>query len=564
MGDDFPTLHALVLLVTADSRGHSEIGLTSAGGKHGCRRCNVTGEYIEQRRHYYYGNFRQRCNSPPSRTAEESRRSGQLIDNASTTVEKARLSRDFGVTGECIFYRLYDLYQFDPVKDLVIDAMHAIVLNLVRRELEDHVFATMGDNASRAVEERDPAIGGVHRRDDLIQALSKVNWTTELRDGRIPTLNPDPASNSKLGNWKAEEFSKFVAVAPSVLAGIIPRAVYDCFMLLVKIHNLVFSHYLRYSGWQIQHITYLKNLLCRHTILYEDLYGLSACTENVEYSLHLTEDIYRHSTLDNYWCYVYERLVKYYKNQTTNMKNVAKTFSTRASQERFVKMYLAVHNLGAVHVPETSTPVSEFEPLQTPSISAAISLKEQLSQDSSLSSKQRLCEGIIIGSGKITKLTSHQLNDVMFWTQHQLPKEDYPDVAIEYTKILINSEIGVGTVYRLGDVVAIRDPFDADAEWVMELTRIFSYGPINGRYFSFVDGHYYVPRTVRRTTVLEAWTQQPKLTKRTYAQLCVQKSSQVERKVILYPDPHHRDDPSFFLSVDTENFVQPVPVEVPF
>jgi len=39
--------------------------------------------------------------------------------------------------------------------------------------------------------------------------------------------------------------------------------------------------------------------------MYEELYGLSACTENVEYSLHMPDDIVCHSTLDNYWCYLY-------------------------------------------------------------------------------------------------------------------------------------------------------------------------------------------------------------------------------------------------------------------
>ena len=39
-------------------------------------------------------------------------------------------------TGECIFYHLYDLCGFDPVLDLSIDAMHTIVLNTVKTELE--------------------------------------------------------------------------------------------------------------------------------------------------------------------------------------------------------------------------------------------------------------------------------------------------------------------------------------------------------------------------------------------------------------------------------------------
>lgn len=76
-----------------------------------------------------------------------------------------------------------DIYRFDRVKDLVIDAMHAAVLNLLRRELEDDIFGDMGPNAALEIEDRDPVLGGVLRRNDLIAALSKVNWTNELRDG---------------------------------------------------------------------------------------------------------------------------------------------------------------------------------------------------------------------------------------------------------------------------------------------------------------------------------------------------------------------------------------------
>ena len=48
------------------------------------------------------------------------------------------------------------------------------------------------------------------------------------------------------------------------------------------------------------------------------MYGLQACTPNLEHSIHMTDDIVRHSTLDNYWCYVYERLVSFHKEETTN------------------------------------------------------------------------------------------------------------------------------------------------------------------------------------------------------------------------------------------------------
>ena len=55
---------------------------------------------------------------------------------------------------------------------------------------------------------------------------------------------------------------------------------------------------------------------------------------------HVVEDVSHHSIPDNYWCYMYERQVKYYKRQTTNMKTLCKTLADRAAQLQFVQSYL--------------------------------------------------------------------------------------------------------------------------------------------------------------------------------------------------------------------------------
>ena len=148
---------------------------------------------------------------------------------------------------------------------------------------------------------------------------------------------------SQIGHWKAEDISEFIQVAPVVLRGLIPCKAYTCFCYLNEIHNLVFSKRLRIEGWNEDHSKYFKQLLCSHAILYEELYGINACTENVEYSLHMPEDVKRHSTLDNYWCYLYERQVKYYKQQTSNMKSLCKTFADRACQLQFMMTFLSTH-----------------------------------------------------------------------------------------------------------------------------------------------------------------------------------------------------------------------------
>ena len=55
--NDIDCLRVTPLLATADSKAHAEIGLTASGGRKGCRRCNVTGEYLPEKHHYYYGNM---------------------------------------------------------------------------------------------------------------------------------------------------------------------------------------------------------------------------------------------------------------------------------------------------------------------------------------------------------------------------------------------------------------------------------------------------------------------------------------------------------------------------
>ena len=84
--------------------------------------------------------------------------------------------------------------------------------------------------------------------------------------------------------------------------------------------------------------------------------------------------------------------------------------------------------------------------------------------------------GIVIGSGRLVTLSDRQLRDVLRWI-----KEAYPDVTAEectniakrFSRILINNDIEVGTVYRIGDTIAIRDSLSPHTEWVMELKDIY-------------------------------------------------------------------------------------------
>ena len=104
-----------------------------------------------------------------------------------------------------------------------------------------------------------------------------IQWTTELKDGRLPAFCKD---GHKLSYWKAEEF---IVVAPFVLRELIPRQAYDSFCLLRDMYCLVYLKQLRIEGWHPEHHEYFKQLLWKHAILFEEVYGLASCTENLEY-----------------------------------------------------------------------------------------------------------------------------------------------------------------------------------------------------------------------------------------------------------------------------------------
>lgn len=227
--NDTPVLRVVPLLTTTDMKAHAEIGLTAAGGRKGCRHCEVVGEYFPARRHYYYGNFLLRYRFRPElRTVQRSLECAMKVDSASSAAERKSLVREFGVTGVSSFYRLYTLCGFDPVHDMVVDTMHALCLNLIRSELEHRLLLDLGTNVDCAISDRSPQIGGLLDRKDLACALDYVPWTTELKSGRLPFVGAcnDPNSKHRLGHWKSEEFGKFALVAPFVLHSLVPKLAY--------------------------------------------------------------------------------------------------------------------------------------------------------------------------------------------------------------------------------------------------------------------------------------------------------------------------------------------------
>ena len=84
------------------------------------------------------------------------------------------------------------------------------------------------------------------------------------------------------------------------------------------------------------------------------------------------------------------------------------------------------------------------------------------------------------------------MNDVIYWlsqrSEFDLVPEELPDVAYSYPRVLKVDDLRQATMYRLDEHIALQDMEVTSQEWVMQIRQLFVYGPINNKYYSFVDG----------------------------------------------------------------------------
>ena len=79
------------------------------------------------------------------------------------------------------------------------------------------------------------------------------------------------------------------------------------------------------NGWTEEGANVLYHLCMRHNILLEAEYGLKACKVIVHNLVHLRDCVKRFGSLDNYWCYCYERAVQRYAKTPNNGRNIELT-----------------------------------------------------------------------------------------------------------------------------------------------------------------------------------------------------------------------------------------------
>ena len=165
----------------------------------------------------------------------------------------------------------------------------------------------------------------------------------------------------------------------------------------------------------------------------------------------MPEDIERHSLLDNYWCYLYERLVKYYKQQSSNMKTLCKTFSDRAAQ--------LTHTFP--HIPQVHADNSKSQSLETAdvrlptasSVNGAIQLKNSLVNETNDQTKRCLKSGIFLGKSCFRSLPDQELADIQYWLRNENIQEELPNACRTYSRFLGTTNYDFSVVYRVGENV---------------------------------------------------------------------------------------------------------------
>ena len=93
------------------------------------------------------------------------------------------------------------------------------------------------------------------------------------------------------------------------------------------------------DGWTEEAANAVHRFCLRHNILLEESYGLRACTVVVHNLIHLKDCVHRFGSLDNYWCYVFERAVQRYTKTPHNCKNIEHTLAHFEVQREFLSSH---------------------------------------------------------------------------------------------------------------------------------------------------------------------------------------------------------------------------------
>ena len=101
---------------------------------------SLTGTTFPGSSTYYYGNARYRArHSWPDQSLEDNIHEMTAIEDEDRITVRAEKAKSTGFTGLSLLHRLYHLYGFNVMKDLVYDEMHNVSMNVINQHLHHYL-----------------------------------------------------------------------------------------------------------------------------------------------------------------------------------------------------------------------------------------------------------------------------------------------------------------------------------------------------------------------------------------------------------------------------------------
>lgn len=292
-GFDFEDIHYTVKTHSfiCDAPARAFIKCTKQhGGYSACDKCTEAGEY---RGRVIYESV-----SAPTRTNESFR---------------SQLDEDHHV-GESPLLRLpIDLISIFPT-----EYMHNVCLGVMRKLLN----VWIGGDLNVRIQSR------------FIKSISqKLIFCSKF----IPVeFNRKPRSLSELARWKATEYRMFLLyVGPVVLKDILPRSLYDNFLLFYTAITILCSNkHIRELG-----IDLAQELLLIFIYHSKSVYGLNFLVYNVHLLCHICDDVRLFGTLDEYSAFPFENHLKSLKKLVRSPNKPLQQIVRRLKEMESSKLY---------------------------------------------------------------------------------------------------------------------------------------------------------------------------------------------------------------------------------
>ena len=215
---------------------------------------------------------------------------------------------------------LMELPYFDPIKFVVIDPMHNLMLGSSKHVLSVWLSeGILNDSKLKIIE-------------DIVKQIQSPHDI-----GRLPTKIGSGFSGFSADQWRIWT-TIYLAIA---LKGIIPEEHLRCWLLFVRACTILFSRIV--SETEVRSADQFLVTFCKK---FEELYGQKHCTPNMHLHLHLLDCLLDYGPAQGFWCFPFERFNGRLGDYHTNNKTIECQIMNKLCHEQAISRLDLAKELG--------------------------------------------------------------------------------------------------------------------------------------------------------------------------------------------------------------------------